>query len=108
MNPSDQHEQWEKWFDQLKKIEPARPRPFFYTRLEARLKAQQESSAVLPWWLRRPGYALAALGLLVGLNVAVALSSDWTSSHLSDTEQYTYEDFVSEYQLNRQGFYADE
>ncbi|GAA4398965.1 hypothetical protein GCM10023187_10170 [Nibrella viscosa] len=108
MNPSDQHEKWESLFEQLKAIEPARPRPFFYTRLHARLQAWQEPSAVLPWWLRKPGYALGALGLLIGLNVSVALSSDWAKDRPAETDQFTYEGFVSEYQLNRQGLYADE
>lgn len=108
MNPSDQHEQWEHWLNELKNIEPARPRPFFYTRLKARLE-QTPATEALPWWLRRPAYALAALGLLVGLNVAVALVSDWSGTqHLPDSDQVTYEEFASEYQLNRQGMYADE
>ncbi|GAA4451236.1 hypothetical protein GCM10023189_12990 [Nibrella saemangeumensis] len=107
-NPSDQHESWENWFDQLKKIEPAKPRPFFYTRLQARLSARTEPSAVLPWWLRNPGYALGALCLLVGLNVAAAVASDWAAERVPETDQYTYEEFASEYQLNRQGLYADE
>lgn len=110
MNPSDPKEPWEHWFNELKNLEPARPKPFFYTRLEVRLKAHQQEAVaeVIPWWLRKPAYALAALGLLIGLNLAVALISSRPDDRLPEGDQYTYEGFASEYQLNRQGMYADE
>lgn len=50
---------------QLHNQPPARPRPFFYTRLQARIAADAPvKSQLLPGWLRRPAY-VALLGALV-------------------------------------------
>ena len=50
---------------QLHNQPPARPRPFFYTRLQARIAADAPvKSQLLPGWLRRPAY-VALLGVLV-------------------------------------------
>lgn len=64
-------EEWEALLHQLRQVPPTQPRPFFYTRVRARLAAQ-ESAARSSWpdWLRRPAY-VALLGLL-----GLAMSGD--------------------------------
>ena len=64
-------EEWETLMHQLHNQPKARPQPFFYTRLHARLTADAAAkSPLFPAWLRRPVYA-ALLGALV-----ITLSGD--------------------------------
>ena len=59
---------------QLRQQPKAQPQPFFYTRVRARLAAEQLApTAWLPAWARRPAYA-ALLGALV-----LAVSGDGTT-----------------------------
>ena len=58
-------EEWDDLMRQLRDQPNARPRPFFYTRVHARLAANVSAkSPLLPGWLRRPAYAVL-LGALV-------------------------------------------
>lgn len=111
MNTNEEEQQWEDRFRQMGNIEPAQPRPFFYTRLENRLKARMESAelaTLLPWWLQKPAYALGTLGILIALNVSVALWQTSSSTPTTDADPGTYEAFVQDYQLDHQTVYADE
>ncbi|GAB3917479.1 hypothetical protein [Larkinella terrae] len=111
MKENEEDHQWEDRFRQLGNIEPAQPRPFFYTRLEARLKSRMESSelaALLPWWLQKPAYALGTLGVLIALNVSVAIWQNSSNAPTVETDPGTYEAFVQDYQLDHQTVYADE
>ncbi|RRB02423.1 hypothetical protein [Larkinella rosea] len=115
MNTNEEDQLWEDRFRQLGNLEPAQPRPFFYTRLENRLKArvehrmgQPELAALLPWWLQKPAYALGTLGILIALNVSVAIWKTSPSTPATEAEPGTYEAFVQDYQLDHQTVYADE
>ena len=111
MNTNEEDQQWEDRFRKLGQLKPAQPRPFFYTRLETRLKNrldQLEGAASLPWWLQRPAYAFGTLGILVALNVSVALWQTSPSPPTPETDAGTYEAFVQDYQLDHQTVYADE
>ena len=55
--------EWEALMGQLRAQPPARPRPFFYARVNARLAATARAGAV-PTWLLRPAYAVL-LGAVV-------------------------------------------
>ena len=58
-------EEWENLMRQLRNQPTAQPRPFFYTRVQARLTVKAPAaSQLLPAWLRRPAYA-ALFGALV-------------------------------------------
>ena len=65
----DTDQEWENLMHQLRTQAPAQPRPFFYSRVQARL-APAANRFWLPGWLRRPAYAML-LGALV-----LALSGD--------------------------------
>ncbi|WP_165840900.1 hypothetical protein [Larkinella punicea] len=111
MNTNEEDQQWEDRFRKLGHLKPAQPRPFFYTRLEGRLKNrldQLEGAGSLPWWLQRPAYALGTLGMLVALNVSVALWQTRPSPSMPEPDAGTYEAFVQDYQLDHQTVYADE
>lgn len=54
---------------------PPEPRPFFFTRLQARLAAQQPQPPALPAWLRRTVYAFSVGALVLALNADTALSA---------------------------------
>ena len=67
-------EEWEDLLHQLR-VQQAQPKPFFYTRVQARLLAARPASSWLPSWVRRPVY-VALLGALV-----LAVSSDGADLH---------------------------
>jgi hypothetical protein len=111
MNTNEEDQQWEDRFRKLGHLKPAQPRPFFYTRLEARLEtrlSKLEGAASLPWWLQRPAYAFGTLGILVALNVSVALWQTSPTPPAPEPDAGTYEAFVQDYQLDHQTVYADE
>ncbi|GAB3580850.1 hypothetical protein [Hymenobacter daeguensis] len=61
----DADDAWNDLLGQLRRRPTPRPRPFFYSRVQARLAAQPPlANDLLPAWLRRPAYA-ALLGVLV-------------------------------------------
>jgi hypothetical protein len=61
----DSDAEWADLLRQLQHQSEAQPRPFFYTRVQARLAVRQApATAWLPAWARRPAYA-ALLGALV-------------------------------------------
>ncbi|MBC8084919.1 MAG: hypothetical protein H7Z21_17105 [Hymenobacter sp.] len=51
------------------------PRPFFFTRLQARLAAQQPQPLALPTWLRRSVYVFSLAVLVLALNADTAMST---------------------------------
>jgi hypothetical protein len=58
-------EEWQALLGQLRRLPVPQPRPFFYARVQARLRARRATPpAWLPGWLRRPAYA-ALLGILI-------------------------------------------
>ena len=61
---------WDDLLGQLRRPAPARPRPFFYGRVRARLtaKASAKEGWLLPAWLRRPAYAALLGALVLGLS----------------------------------------
>jgi len=64
-------EEWDDLMHQLHAQPKTRPRPFFYSRVQARLAADTAAAGhTLLGWLRRPAY-LALLGALV-----ITLSGD--------------------------------
>ena len=85
-NPASQpgpDQEWEALLQQLRKQPRAQPRPFFYTRVQARLAAQlQPRGSWLPDWARRPAY-VALLGMLI-----VAVSGDGAALHPTAATHY--------------------
>ncbi|MDO7846656.1 hypothetical protein Q5H92_09835 [Hymenobacter sp. M29] len=72
---------------QLPRQSQARPRPFFYGRVQARLVDAEASTArpLLPDWLRRPAFA-ALLGALV-----LSLSGDCAAGGAAATGPASYQ-----------------
>ncbi|WP_460618384.1 hypothetical protein [Hymenobacter ruber] len=66
-NRPEPDQEWEDLLGQLRTQPQAQPRPFFYSRVQARLSAQTRP-AWRPSWVRRPAFALllGALVLLLG------------------------------------------
>ena len=86
-NEPNKQDQWEADFRQWGQRPQPEQRPFFYTRLQARLNQSVESATWLPWWLRRPAYAYSALCVLILLNVGVAATV--ANASTTDDEQTT-------------------
>ncbi|GAB3553774.1 hypothetical protein [Spirosoma fluminis] len=104
---SSDNDAWEERFRKLSQLPPESPTPFFYTRLQARME-RQTTPAYVPQWLRRPAYALAAFGLIVVLNMGVALRYVAADTSQATTDPITYESFVADYQLTTNTDYVDE
>lgn len=65
----------EAWTTLLRSLPPGplEPRPFFFTRLQARLAAQQPQPPALPTWLRLSVYAFSLATLLLALSADTAM-----------------------------------
>ena len=72
-DPNQAAEQaWQELLDQLQ-APPVPPRPFFYTRLQARL-AETAPAPAPARWLRRPAFAALLGGLMLVLHADSATS----------------------------------
>lgn len=103
-------DRWETDFRQWGRRSQPELRPFFYARLEARLRSGLDQSVEpamwLPFWLRRPAYAYAALSLLVLLNVGavIGLSVSYTANDDQNTvstvfqDEYSIEPYITAYE----------
>ncbi|PJJ58933.1 hypothetical protein [Hymenobacter chitinivorans] len=61
-------EEWESLLRQWQARQPSQPRPFFYSRVRARLAGEGSAERqLLPTWLRWPSYA-AMLGIILLLS----------------------------------------
>jgi hypothetical protein len=76
-------EELEKLLNQWRKQHNAQPRPFFYSRVRARLVGEAAAKRqLLPTWLRWPSYALMlGIILLLSGDEAVLRSAESTSQH---------------------------
>lgn len=81
MNESTQEpnesDRWETDFRRWGERPQPELRPFFYTRLQAKLAQSVEAADELPWWLRRPAYAYSALLVLILLNIGAVAGATW-------------------------------
>lgn len=68
----------EEVLNSLDKCSPAAAPDFFYTRLNARMANEWEATKVNPQknWALKPAFALAALSLLILLNVFVVMQNN--------------------------------
>lgn len=71
MNPRVE-EEIEQTLRSLEGIERASPKPFFQTRVEARLHRRAEPKPVVSW-LFRPAWVAASLGLVLLLNLSAVM-----------------------------------
>lgn len=79
---SNSDEAWNELLRQLPRQPKAQPRPFFYSRVQARLFAEASTEQPLvPGWLRRPAYAALLGALVLGLtgDCSAVGSADSTS-----------------------------
>jgi len=82
----------------LEGIERAEPRPFFYTRLEAKMdfRRTQQRYATIPKFMARPTFVWSFLALVVLLNVGVVIRF----SQKTISEPQNASSFAKEYGLN--------
>jgi hypothetical protein len=69
-------------------IEKASPRPFFFTRLEARMQKEKSSWEIISSFVARPAIVFAGICLIIMVNAAVIFSS---SSFKKSSDQQTNE-----------------
>lgn len=93
----DQHleKKIEEAMQSLDGIEKASPRPFFFTRLEARMQKGKNSWEVLSSFVAKPVVALSCICLIIVINAAVILSSstfnkssDQQNNELATADEY--------------------
>lgn len=92
----DIEEEIERTLQSLDGIQPATPKPFFYTRLQGRMEQRLLTKKS---WLFRPVYAFSALGLVLLLNFMTI----YTFTHSTTQSSATPENFAKEYGLNSVG-----
>lgn len=94
MKDSDKiEEEIEKTLASLGHIERATPRPFFYTRLEAKM---QQRYAPMPKFVLRPAFIWSFLALILIINVSVVISY---AERTHSAEEQNASSFVQEYGL---------
>ena len=94
MKDSDKiEEEIDKTLASLEHIERASPRPFFYTRLEAKM---QQRYAPMPKLILRPAFIWSFLALIVLINVSVVISY---SKRTHSSEEQNANTFAQEYGL---------
>ena len=85
----------EETLNSLKNIRRAEPKPFFYTRLMARISSLKESKwEKFSGFIARPRIAFAGISVVVVLNIMAAWSNLRTpvsndQPNLTTTEEYT-------------------
>ncbi|MFN8357056.1 MAG: hypothetical protein U0Y10_21560 [Spirosomataceae bacterium] len=82
-------------------IKRAEPRPFFYTRLNARME-QRLITAPKRSWLLRPSVVFSALAVVILLNVVTILTATKSKAY-SQTNQDPTENFAEAYGLDSYG-----
>ncbi|MBD2770022.1 hypothetical protein IC235_19210 [Hymenobacter sp. BT664] len=99
-NLPEEDEAWTARLRCLREPEPPEPRPFFYTRLEARLAAELLPSLARPWWRRHPAYAATLGVLVVALNAGAAVHYARHQRPTPGPAPHGYAAFVADYQLD--------
>lgn len=97
-NQEEIENQINKTFAALEGIERAEPRPFFYTRLEAKMDVSRmpQRYSSLPKFMARPTFVWSFLALVVLLNVGVVIRF----SQKTVSEPQNASSFAKEYGLN--------
>src|SRR4030095_15246221 len=94
----DTNKNIESILESLDHVKRASTPDFFYTRVKARLEKGYEPAIRRPW-VMRPAYAMAALAIVILLNIAVILQRGNTSEQIT-TDTETYQSIAAEYNLD--------
>ncbi len=87
-------------------IEKASPRPFFFTRLEARMENQKSIWEEISSFVAKPMIAISCICLVVMINAAVLFSSSNSSDSTNSVSQQNNElATADEYNLVSSNFY---
>jgi len=88
-------------------IEKASPRPFFFTRLEARMENQKSIWEVISSFVTKPMVAFACICLVVIINAAVIFSSSASSDSTTNSFSQQNNELATadEYNLVSSNFY---
>ena len=84
----------------LDDIQRAEPKPFFYTRLQARIQKQTEVE-VLPRWAMRPAFIWSGLTIIILLNIGMAISYSKNDNYRG--QEQNAGSFAEEYGLTIDG-----
>lgn len=95
----DQHlkKKIEETMQSLDGIEKASPRPFFFTRLEARMQREKSRWEIISSFVAKPVIVFSSICLIIVINAAVIFSS--TSSTNSTDQQNNELATADEYNL---------
>jgi hypothetical protein len=81
---SDFGKKADKTIESLEGIQRAEPRPFFFTRVKARLERDEKNIWEMTGaFLARPAIAVAGLCLILTINVFILIQKDTTSTQVN-------------------------
>ncbi|MGN6534033.1 MAG: hypothetical protein ACTHK0_19995 [Ginsengibacter sp.] len=86
-------------------IEKASPRPFFFTRLEARMQNQKSIWEEISSFVAKPLVAFACICLVIMINATVIFSSSNSSNSTNSVSQQNELATADEYNLVSSNFY---
>ena len=105
--PDDIQKEVEQTLNSLDGLERAKPRPFFHTRVEARLEAsQQQSLSPILAWFQQARVQWAMIACLLMLNVGVILLRSGSSPDTIADRDGWLEYMAEEYALNSTDLYS--
>lgn len=76
----------DKILNSLEGIERAEPRPFFFTRLEARMQKENNVWSTITGFLARPAMAFSVIVIVLIINAVALLGSFNSQQTVADTE----------------------
>jgi hypothetical protein len=76
MNTHDSERNIERILDSLEGLQRATPRPYFFTRIKARLEKRENGWSGITHFISRPAYALAMVVFVIGINVWIVYQRD--------------------------------
>jgi hypothetical protein len=98
----------EKILESLDGTSPAAAPHFFYTRLSAKMMREQNADLQAKAWYLKPAFALAAIFLLLAINVAVLLqNNNSNSSSITSADNDSIQTLAADYSIDDANYQYD-
>jgi hypothetical protein len=88
----------DKTMQSFEGIEAASPKPFFYTRLKARMENQQQYLPKQVQWVLKPAFVFSTMAVILLLNI-VSVANYSPKNNQATSNSQTLEGFAMEYGL---------
>lgn len=101
----DMEKRIEEMLNSLDDIQRAKPQPYFYTRLKARLGRDQKEWGGIAGFISRPVYALAMICVVLLMNTWIVVRESNIDTKKGSSLQATTDQLPDEYNVAVNSFY---